>query len=201
MPSTYEKELIDFLALEENIKYALEVAAHIEDVKFKIIKDFFEEIQTNFKQNLKGDSDYKSWEPKLRNIEKRTKYPGLTVSHLSYPRSLCYAIERGDGYLYHGISFWDIRKHKSKIQILPKVLNLMGILKKNKFKSSDSKSWLSEEYLPGFGSDEDFYFEAVNGKIKLAQEVVDRSWEVFEKVHKLIIEANEEITRKIKLPK
>jgi hypothetical protein len=190
-----KSELLDFLALDENVRYVLEILQRADDIRDHLIIKFLKELKCYLQERMPTGGH---WEFGL-NVEYRS-IPCWSTAVPEDKQYLRYEVQQwfGDGQSHLAVCLgWrdDKTWQDAKVRDLARK-QLSAPLKTAGLKKSGDR-WLVYQYLRAEDSDEDFLASVLDNEDReaLFRNTADYFWPLVEDTAKQVADTNKCISR------
>ncbi|MDW8468154.1 MAG: PD-(D/E)XK nuclease family protein [Burkholderiales bacterium] len=183
--TTYDREVIEFLARKENIADALEVYRHVPEVKRKLKSDYWKDCRERLEELLRSERPEGWTIRETGDVETPNSTIQLTQNVLpSGVRCFSFALDVDKDRISVGILFSEQELPWSK-----EVKDLASELEKDGFKR-EKQWWVGWVEVENMG-DDDFYLRMAENPAKVVQRTVGPLWQLFNKHRSEISKINE----------
>ncbi len=199
----YDETAIKFLATEENLPMALEIAGIVERMKGQLHREFWQGLQYQLNQRLASSEKFNFWEADFNqgSIEKFNKdwfafsfVPSYIEENQHYFKLFFQQGSSHDGYpLFYGLA----RSHtnnRAKETGVEEVSKLSRAIQKDGFQY-DAGWWFGFKHLDYACTKKNFLLRMANEKELFINEMAHMMWNFFETHYALLEDANKALAR------
>ena len=192
--SDYRDAVVEFLSKPENLEVALEIAELVEDVKDKLVREFWHAVKSKV---CESQNKLPTWSVKLDSDEQlKRNYSGLRCVPDTASKAqqyLGFRISQEGGMIYQGVC-WN-KEMETPFDELSKKLPELSVIRDrllqlSKEYAKSTKWWIGWKYLNnGQGLKEKMTLLRIRGG-GLATDVADEFLQLVEKMREPVEEAN-----------
>jgi hypothetical protein len=194
----YESEVVDFLSQPDNIEHVIEISERIDQVKKKIMADFWISMFSKMKDQL--EAHFPNWEVKPSDQDYDSNYAGYNLNWKIAPFEKftlgfsCQQEHRGYGkYQLFVCICWSQQFPANPEIDTSSIAALQNYCQKKGYLISGQEWAVGWTWLDYYTVDKNFIIKFVKDRESYVSDIHECVWSIFSEVRELIQKANEEL--------